>query len=193
MCSDGWSCTSDFAVLGAGSIPNDDLARTAGLAMEHGISVNEYNQTSDPDIYAIGDCCRQFHPVYGRHIRIESVQNAVEQAKTVAASLIGRPVPSHSIPWFWSDQYAVKLQIAGLSDGYNRVVVRGSTQPGCSCSAWYFLDARLLAVDAVNDAVAYAVAMKCLKAGLSPDPDHVGDARLTTKSLFENAGSITHA
>jgi len=184
---------ADFVVLGAGAAPNDALARSCGLDVDSGIVVNEYNQTSDPDIYALGDCCTQFRPLYQRRIRLESVQNALDQAKTVAASLNGKNTPHDAVPWFWSDQYEVKLQMVGLSDGFNRMVVRGSPEASQSFSLWYFRDGKLIAVDAVNDSAAYACAMKCMKTGLSPDPGHVGDEQMPIKEILRLTQENQHA
>ncbi|NDA93805.1 MAG: hypothetical protein EBX90_11100 [Betaproteobacteria bacterium] len=126
-------------------------------------------------------------------MRLESVQNAVDQAKTVAASLAGHASPHDALPWFWSDQYESKLQIVGVSTGYDRVIVRGTTGPGGAFSAWYYHGEKLLAVDAVNDSLAYAVGTKLLKAGLHPAPEDVANQNLETKRLQTKAKEQTNA
>ena len=111
------SFDADMVIIGIGVIPNVELAKEAGLDVGNGIEVNEFCQTSDPDIYAAGDVTWHFNPIYEHHIRLESVPNATEQAKTVALHMNGKAKPYNSLPWFWSDQFDLKLQIAGLSGG----------------------------------------------------------------------------
>ncbi|KAA1261111.1 Rhodocoxin reductase [Rubripirellula obstinata] len=189
----GSDFTADFVVVGAGAAPNDQLARQAGLDVDNGVRVNEYNQTSDPDIYAMGDCCNQFHPIYSAQLRIESVQNALDQAKTVAASILGKPVKQNTMPWFWSDQYDVKLQIAGVSTGFDQCLIRGSAKLGESFSAWYLKQGRLLAVDAINDARAYAVAGKLIPTGMCPRLELITDTNITPKELLQSAKEESNA
>ena len=191
--AEGREYAADFVVLGVGAAANTALAETAGLETAQGILVDEFNRTSDPDIYALGDCCNQFRPRYQQRMRLESVQNAVDQAKTVAASLAGHASPHDALPWFWSDQYESKLQIAGVSTGYDRVIVRGTTGSGGAFSAWYYHGEKLLAVDAVNDSLAYAVGTKLLQAGLDPAPEDVANLNLETKRLQTIAKEQTHA
>ena len=151
--TDGTLISADFVVVGIGVLPNQELAAAAGLEVNNGILVDEFAQTSDPDIVAAGDCTRFHHPLYG-DIRLESVPNATEQAKIAAATLNGKLQAHHSIPWFWSDQYDCKLQIAGLSQGYDEVIIRGDTtikteNPPSFC-AFYFKAGKLIAADCVN-------------------------------------------
>lgn len=183
--ADGEVFDCDLLVTGTGALANSGLALDAGLPVEEGIIVDAACRTADPDIFAIGDCSLQIHPIYQRSLRLESVQNAVDQAKTAAAALCGKPLPPPTIPWFWSDQYDVKLQTVGLAAGVDRTVVRGTPEPGNSFSVWYFSGTRLLAADAVNDSVAYAVASKCLKAGRSPDPDLLDTPMLPLKEILK--------
>jgi 3-phenylpropionate/trans-cinnamate dioxygenase ferredoxin reductase subunit len=185
--------TADFVVVGAGAAPNDQLAKHARLEVDNGILVNEHNQTSDPDIYAMGDCCNQFHPIYETRLRLESVQNALDQAKTVAASIVGQPVKQNTLPWFWSDQYDVKLQIAGVSTDYDQCLIRGTAEPGKPFSAWYLKQGRLLAVDAINDSRAYAVASKLIPSGLCPQLDLIVDTNCTPKELLQSANEAKNA
>jgi len=182
----------DLVVLGAGGVANDALARAAGLAVcdspSGGVLVDACQRTDDPHVLAIGDCCNGANELYGgRRLRLESVQNANEQAKVAAATIAGLPRPAAVMPWFWSDQYDVKLQIAGLSDGYDCCVLRGRPEPGTAFSVWYFRDGRLLAVDAVDDPRAYALAGKLISRRLSPDPAMVADTAVAPRDLLRSA------
>jgi len=141
---------ADMVIIGIGVIPNIELAQHSGLKIGNGIEVNEYCQTSDPNIYAAGDVTWHYNPIYDKHVRLESVPNATEQAKTVAAHINGTPKPYNSLPWFWSDQFDLKLQIAGLSTGYDDVVIRGDIENSRSFAAYYFKGDKFIAVDAVN-------------------------------------------
>lgn len=129
---------------------------------------------------------RQVHPLYGRSCRLESVQNAVDQVKIVAAALCDQEPPPPTVPWFWSDQFDVKLQTVGLMEGADQLLVRGSPEIGNSFSVWYFAADRLLAVDAINDSVAYAVGSKMLKANVSPLPDKLSDLSCSLKDLLKS-------
>ena len=141
---------ADLVIIGIGIVPNVELAEAAGLVTANGIEVNQFAQTSDHDIYAVGDCTSFVHPRYQRKLRLESVQNANDQAIAAAKSIFGQPEPYDTIPWFWSDQYDVKLQIAGLAEGADDVIVRGDVGSGRSASLLYLKDSQLLAVDAIN-------------------------------------------
>lgn len=141
---------ADMVIVGIGVIPNIELALAAGLKVGNGIEVNEFCQTSDPDIYAIGDVAWHFNKIYRTHIRLESVPNATEQGKTAALHINGQAKPYNSLPWFWSDQLDMKLQIAGLSTGYDNIVIRGDIEQGREFSVFYFNQDKFLAVDAVN-------------------------------------------
>ena len=134
-CSGGQSIQADLVVAGIGMLPNIEAAQLAGLAGPGGISVDQFACTADPDIVAAGDNTLQYHALYGRKVRLESVPNALEQARAAASWLCGKPKPNHSVPWFWSDQYDLKLQMAGLSQGHDRCVLR---------AAWGPIDAQLL-------------------------------------------------
>jgi 3-phenylpropionate/trans-cinnamate dioxygenase ferredoxin reductase subunit len=168
----------DLAVVGVGVTPNDQLARAAGLRVDDGIAVDATGATSDPAIFAAGDCAS--FPWRGGRIRLESVQNAVDQARAVAQTLLGRPQPYAPTPWFWSDQYDVKLQIAGLGVAPDRVVTRPGDRPGGQ-SVWSFRRSELLSVDAMNDARAYMTGKRWLEAGVSPDPDRLADPAIALK------------
>jgi 3-phenylpropionate/trans-cinnamate dioxygenase ferredoxin reductase subunit len=146
----GETIDASLVVVGVGIVPNTSLAEEAGLDIDNGIAVNEYAQTSDPAIYAVGDCTSFYHPRYGRKLRLESVQNANDQAIVAAQAISGTPEPYNTVPWFWSDQYDVKLQIAGLAQGADERIVRGEPGSGRSLSVLYLKDRHLLAVDAMN-------------------------------------------
>lgn len=165
VCSDGSEYPADFILVGVGVRLNTQLALDAGLEVEHGINVNEVCQTSHPDIFAIGDCSRHFSPLYQRWIRLESVQNAVDQAKAAAQFIVNNKVLEPTVPWFWSDQYTTKLQIVGLSEGYDELIIRKDTNT--QFSLWYFKGQKLLCVEAANSAKAYVLGMQIIKQGLS--------------------------
>jgi len=169
--ADGTRIPCDFVIAGIGITPAMALAEAAGLALDNGIAVDAQGRTSDPFIWAAGDCAS--FPHQGGRLRLESVPHAIDHAETVAANMLGADQDYAAKPWFWSDQYDVKLQIAGLNAGHDRVVVRhdGGT------SFWYFAGDRLLAVDAANDARAYMVGKRLIEAGRSPDPEAVRTAQ----------------
>ena len=181
---------ADMVVVGIGVIPNVELARDAGLAVEDappgGIRVNAHGQTSDPRIYAAGDVAFHYSPVYDRHMRVESVPNATEGAKTVAAHIVkGSDAPTFgALPWFWSDQYDLKLQIAGISDGYTDLVVRGDLDTGREAAVFYFDGPRLLAVDAVNDPRSFMVAKMALSKGMEVDKATLADTAQSVKDAL---------
>jgi 3-phenylpropionate/trans-cinnamate dioxygenase ferredoxin reductase subunit len=147
--SNGSRHACDFAIVGVGVVPNVELAEAAGLPCDDGILVDEYARTADPNILAAGDCTNHPHPLLGYRVRLESVQNAIEQAKAAASNLIGSPKPYDTVPWFWSDQYQLKLQIAGLSRGYDDIAIRGIPEEH-SFSAFYLSGGCLIAVDSIN-------------------------------------------
>ena len=159
---DGTRLDIDFAIAGIGIVPDDRLARAAGLAIDNGIAVDAFCQTSDAHIFAAGDCAS--FPYEGERIRLESVGNAIDQGETAAANILGQVTEYRAKPWFWSDQYDVKLQIAGLNRGYDATVVRPGKREG-SQSVWYFRAERLIAVDAMNDAASFALSRRMIAAG----------------------------
>ncbi|MGV1870312.1 NAD(P)/FAD-dependent oxidoreductase [Agrobacterium rosae] len=177
--SDGTVLDVDFVIVGIGVLPNDRLARESGLDIGNGILVDSFTRTSDPDIHAIGDCA--LLPMNGANVRLESVQNAVDQAEAAAIILAGDEKPYQPRPWFWSDQYDVKLQIAGFNMGYDETLLRPGQREG-SYSVWYFRQGRFIAVDAINDAKAYVSGKKLLDTGKEPNravlDDHSADLKL---------------
>ncbi len=179
--SDGSVIDVGFVIVGIGVTPNDRLARESGLDIGNGIIVDAFTRTSDPDIHAIGDCA--LLPMNGQSVRLESVQNAVDQGEAAAHVLFGDETPYRPKPWFWSDQYDVKLQIAGFNSGYDETVLRPGQRPG-SHSVWYFRQGRFLAVDAINDAKAYVTGKKLLDLGLEPDRAVLSDHSADLKRLL---------
>ncbi len=179
ICDDGTRYNSDMIVLGVGIRVNTELAQEAGIAIENGIKVSAASQTSDKAIYAIGDCTYHHNPHYNRFVRLESVQNAIDQAKVAAASICGKMAIYDAIPWFWSDQYDVKLQIVGLFSNYNEVIVRKETGENKKLSIWYFNDKELLAVEAVNNAKAYVLGTKFIKGRKEINKTNLRDVSLT--------------
>ena len=148
---DGNQYPADLVIIGVGVRPQIQLAQDCGLSVENGILINEFAQTSDPDIVAAGDATCFYHSIYQRDIRLESIQNAMDQAKAAAASLCGKTIDfSATIPRFWSDQYDLKLQIIGLSDGYDQLEIRGEMETGKSFSIFYLKNSKLLCAAMVN-------------------------------------------
>ena len=180
--TDGSVLDLDFIIAGVGVTPATDLAEQAGLEIDNGIKTNALGQSSDPHIWAAGDCASL--PYRGGRIRLESVQNAIDQAETVAENMLGANRPYQPMPWFWSDQYDVKLQIAGLNNGYDHVVTRPGEKGG-AVSFWYYNKASLLAVDAANDPRAYMIGKRLIEAGKSPAIDVIEDPRSDLKALLK--------
>jgi 3-phenylpropionate/trans-cinnamate dioxygenase ferredoxin reductase component len=176
---DGSGLDADLAIVGIGIHPNDGLAADAGLIVENGIHVDGQCRTSDPDIFAAGDCAS--FSWRGIRTRLESVQNAVEQAEHAAAAMLGAAGDYDPVPWFWSDQYDVKLQIAGLNRGYTDTVLRPGKRE-LSQSVWYYRGEELIAVDAMNDALAYGIGKKVLEARRSIPKAAVGDPSVELKT-----------
>ena len=174
-CSDGTELEADLVIIGIGILPVTDLAEDTGLKVDNGIVVDEYARTSDHDIVAAGDCTFHYNPIYKRHLRLESVQNASDQAKVAADTLCGKQHTYNALPWFWSDQYDLKLQIAGLSQGFDQVVIRGDIANGRSFSAFYLQQGRLLAVDAINNPRDFMMAKRVLTGEVFPDLAKLAD------------------
>ncbi|MEO0543812.1 MAG: FAD-dependent oxidoreductase [Pseudomonadota bacterium] len=179
--ANGTELACDLVIVGIGITPNTDLALAAGLDVAVGISVDEHGRTSDPDIYASGDCT--VLPMHNTPTRLESVQNAHDQAAIVAENIAGRETQYHPEPWFWSDQYDMKLQIAGLNRGYDTVVVRPGKREG-SVSHFYFKGDEFLAVDCLNDGATYMLSRKVLASGKTLTPSMAGDESFALKSLL---------
>jgi 3-phenylpropionate/trans-cinnamate dioxygenase ferredoxin reductase subunit len=180
--ADGRSFPCDIVIVGIGIVPNIELAAAAGLECNNGIVVDEFARTADPHIVAAGDCTNHPLPMLGRRVRLESVPNAIHQAKVAAATLLGAPVAYSEVPWFWSDQYDLKLQIAGLSTGYDEVVLRGDPAKR-SFAAFYLAAGRLLAVDAVNSPKEFIAAKKLVANGARVAPDVLRDVGVDLTAL----------
>ncbi|MGV6805002.1 MAG: NAD(P)/FAD-dependent oxidoreductase [Ruegeria sp.] len=179
--SDGSALDVDFVVVGVGIAPATELAEMAGLELENGIRTDALGRTSDPHIWAAGDCAS--FPYKDGRIRLESVPNAIDQAEAVAQNMLGAGKDYVATPWFWSDQYDVKLQIAGLNSGYDRVVTRAGE--GQTVSFWYYAADQLIAVDAMNDPRAYMVGKRLIDAGKTADPDIVANPDADLKPLLK--------
>ena len=182
-CSDGSRHDAELVIIGVGIVPNVELAREAGLKVDNGIVVDELARTSDPDIVAAGDCTFHRNRIYDRWIRLESVQNATDQARTAAATLCGKEEPYDMLPWFWSDQYDLKLQIAGLSQGYDEVITRGDRDSGRSFAAFYLKEGRIIAVDAVNKAPEFMMGKKLITSGVAVSREKLADADIPMREL----------
>ena len=147
--SDGSAINADLVLIGVGVVPNVELAESAGIRVDNGIRVDDHCRTNVEDVYAVGDCTNHPNNLLGRQLRLESVHNALEQAKTAASNICGDDLEYAQVPWFWSDQFDLKLQIAGISDGYDRTVMRGDPADR-SFSCLYLKDGRLIAIDSIN-------------------------------------------
>lgn len=179
--SNGTELPADFVIAGVGILPGTALAEAAGLTIENGIKTDEHGRTSDPHIWSAGDCAS--FPWQGGRLRLESVGNAIDQAEIVAENILGAAKPYDAKPWFWSDQYDCKLQIAGLNTGYDNIVTRGPD--GDSVSFWYFKGDTLLAVDAMNDPRAYMVGKRLIEQGKSPAKAALADPATEMKALLK--------
>jgi len=178
--SDGSTLDVDFVIAGVGITPATGLAEMAGLTIENGIQTDDLGRTSNPEIWAAGDCAS--FPRAGGRIRLESVPNAIDQAELVAENMMGAEKPYVPQIWFWSDQYDVKLQIAGLNTGFDQVVVRDG---GAARSHWYYRAGQLIAVDAMNDPRGYMVGKRLIDADKNADPVVVADASADLKPLLK--------
>ncbi len=178
--SDGRVVDCDFVIAGVGVVPDTALAAQAGLVIDNGIATDAMGCTSDPAIWAAGDCASFLWR--GGRARLESVQNAIDMAEAVAANVLGAGVAYDPKPWFWSDQYDCKLQIAGLNTGYSDVVTRAV---GDGTSFWYYAGDRLLAVDAMNDPRAYMVGKRLIELGRSPDRSAIANPATELKALLK--------
>jgi len=178
--TDGTELDVDFVIAGVGIAPDTALAEAAGITLDNGIHTDAQGRTSASRVWAAGDCCS--FPYKDGRIRLESVPNAIDQAEVVAQNIMGADIAYEAKPWFWSDQYDVKLQIAGLNTGYDSVVTR-DTGDG-AVSFWYYQGATLLAVDAANDPRGYMVGKRLIEAGKSPDPVAIADPATDMKALL---------
>jgi len=178
--SDGTRVPTDFVVVGVGILPVTDIAEACGLVCENGIAVDAHCRTGDPDIFSFGDCASFPSARYGRRIRLESVDNAFEHAKTAAATLMGKTVVHDKVPWFWSDQFDLKLLIVGLAQGHDEVVVRGDPCAK-SFSVCYLKDGELLALDSINHAKDYMSARKVIADRIKLDARKLADPSIALR------------
>jgi len=178
--SEGTEIACDFVIMGIGILPNTELAKAAGLSIDNGIAVDAQCRTSDPRIFSAGDCCS--FPHKNSRLRLESVPNAIDMGEHVARVMMGSDEAYQARPWFWSDQYDVTLQIAGLNAGYDQIVARAGAREGAQ-SFWYFMGARLLAVDAANDPRSYMMGKRWIESGLSPSPSDIADSSIEIKKM----------
>ncbi|MEP9396777.1 FAD-dependent oxidoreductase [Mesorhizobium sp. KR2-14] len=185
--ADGRRFRADMVVLGIGAVPNVELAAEAGLLVDNGIVVDGHMRTSVPQVCAIGDCVSYDHHQLGRRVRLESVQNATDQAKHVARSILGRSEPYAEVAWFWSDQGDMKLQTAGLSLDANHCVVSGNPEEN-AFSVYHFQGARLVAVDSINRPADHMIARRLLAAGLSPSEADIAAGPQHMKQLASGKG-----
>ncbi len=180
--ADGSSYPADLVVVGIGILPNVDLAKGSGLPVSNGIAVNEFLQTADENIYAIGDCAEFPSPFTGSRVRLESVQNAADQAQSVAATIAGHRSAYRALPWFWTDQFDIKLQMAGISAGYDHVVTRGNRESQ-KLSVFYFKANKLLAIDSINRPADHMFGRKILAAGVPVSPQQAADESVDLRTL----------
>ncbi len=183
VCADGTRHAADLVIVGVGAVPITELASAAGLACDNGIVVDEYCRTSDAAIYAAGDCTNHPSPRFGRRVRLESVDNAFEQAKTAALNLLDKPVAHDRVPWFWSDQFDNKLLIVGLSQDHDRQVLRGDPASR-SFSVCYLKGRELLAVEAINHSKDYMAARKLIADRALMHLDKLADNELALKEAI---------
>ena len=178
------SINADAIIIGIGVNPKIGLAVEAGLDCQNGILVNEFCQTSDDNIFAIGDCANYPNSIYGQRLRLESVQNALEQAKIAASTINGLDLPHDQIPWFWSDQYNIKLRIAGVATGYENYVIRGNISEE-KFSVFYLKEERLIAIETINDNKSFSVGKKLIKNQTSIPLDVLKDQNSDLKSFLD--------
>ena len=173
----------DALLIGIGILPNIEVASEAGVTCEDGILVDENGRTNLPNVYAAGDCAKRLIQPYGRMGRLESVHNAIEQGKQVAAAIMGKPAPKLDCPWFWSDQYDIKLQIAGLSTDFDKSVIRGNIEDN-KFAVFYFKDDILIAADATNSAPEFMTAKRLITAQAKVPPEWLADSEHSLKDIM---------
>lgn len=191
MLSDGSKFPADLIIVGIGVVPNVELVRDAGLPIANGIAVNEFLQTGDENVFAIGDCVEFPCAFAGERIRLESVQNAADQAQCVAGTIAGRRNAYRALPWFWTDQYDVKLQMAGISHGHDRIVTRGGAESR-KLSVFYFQGTRLIAVDSINRPIDHMMGRKLIAASIRVTPEEAADENVDLRVLAHSAAGRAH-
>jgi len=181
----GDALSADLVIAGIGLIPNTALAEVAGLEVNNGIVVDEYGRTSDPHMFAAGDCTWHPNPSLGRRLRLESLQNAMAQARCVARNVLGQAQVYDAMPWFWSDQYDLKLQMVGIAEGYDQCVLRGDVDNGRDFSAFYLKDGHLLAADVVSRPQEFMIARKLVGTDVRLSPEHLMDETRPLRELLK--------
>ena len=184
-CRGGNSYAADLVIIGIGIIPNIELARDAGLESDNGIVVDRYARTNHPDIVAAGDCTWHNNTIYDRWLRLESVQNANDQARVAAAAVCGKEIVYDALPWFWSDQYDLKLQIAGLSQGYDELIIRGDRENSRSFAAFYLREGAVIAVDAVNRPPEFMMGKRLITERVKIDKARLADDGVHIRELLK--------
>jgi 3-phenylpropionate/trans-cinnamate dioxygenase ferredoxin reductase component len=174
---------ADMIVVGIGVIANEELAQQAGLTCQNGIMVDEYLATNDPAIYAIGDCVQHYNAFAHATIRVESVQNAIDQAKCVAANIMGEKAPYRAVPWFWSDQYDLKLQMVGINTGFDLAVTRGDPATH-KFSVFMYKQSQLIGIDTVNRPSDHMLGRKLIGQGLNVPPEIAADENVDLKAYL---------
>jgi 3-phenylpropionate/trans-cinnamate dioxygenase ferredoxin reductase subunit len=183
LCSDGLKLDADVVVVGAGVLPNQEIAMDAGLKCENGITVNEYGETSDQDVYACGDCTNHPNKTLNTRLRLESVHNAMEQSKTVASTIMGNRDPYDQIPWFWSDQYDHKLQLVGISGEHDEIVMRG-LESEQKFLLFYLKNSVLIAVNAINSSKEFLICRKLVANKVKISSDVIKDQSVNLNDLL---------
>ena len=183
VCSDGTEVKADSVLIGAGVIPNIELAEDSGIYCDNGIIVDEFGQTNFKNIYACGDCTNHPNKILNKNLRLESVHNAMEQAKTVASSVLNNPMEYSQVPWFWSDQYDHKLQIVGLSGDHDLVTMRGNTNDA-KFMLFYTKDEELIAVDAINNPKEFLISRKLVANKVKIKPNVISDLNTNLNDLI---------
>ncbi|MBB6520730.1 NAD(P)/FAD-dependent oxidoreductase [Pseudoteredinibacter isoporae] len=186
IASDGTEFPADMVIVGIGVLPNVELAEEAGLTIDNGIVVDEQGRSSDMDIFSAGDCCSYPHPKLKRQLRLESVPSANDTARIIASTLCNKPLPNVEHPWFWSDQYEIKLQIAGFNMGYTHHIVRGNPEEE-NFSVWYFREGELIAADCINRPKDFMAAKQLLKLNAKLNAEQLSDENVELKTLIEAA------
>jgi 3-phenylpropionate/trans-cinnamate dioxygenase ferredoxin reductase subunit len=179
---DGRTFAADLVVIGIGAVSNDELAQDSGLEVENGVVVDAFGRTSDPAIFAAGDVTNHPNELFGRRLRLESVHNAMEQAKAVARAIAGQPGPYADVPWFWSDQYDLKLQIAGVGDPDDELLVRGDPASR-AFSCLHLQGGRLVAIDCINRGADFLGAKKLIAERRSVDRARAADPEIRLGEL----------
>ena len=183
VCSDGTEVKADSVLIGAGVVPNIELAEEAGIYCDNGIVVDEFGQTNFKNVYACGDCTNHPNKILNKNLRLESVNNAMEQAKTVASSVLNNPMEYSQVPWFWSDQYDHKLQIVGLSGDHDLVTMRGNTNDA-KFMLFYTKDEELIAVDAINNPKEFLISRKLVANKVKIKPNVISDLNTNLNDLI---------